>query len=109
MLDVSFTELALIVVVAFLVLGPKELPTVIRALSRFMRQCREVIDECRKQLDGLADDTGVNEATGALKNETKYIKDQFGQWRETYDISDIMAEHRAKEEAPDAPAGEPKP
>lgn len=105
MLDVSFTELALIVVVAFLILGPKELPTVIRALSRFMRQCREVIDECKRQLDGLADDAGMD----AVKSETKYIKDQFGQWRETYDITDIMAERRASEEVLEAPKDEKNP
>lgn len=86
MLDVSFTELALIVVVAFLVLGPKELPNVIRALSRFLRQCRELIDECKAQLDSLADEAGATE----VKNDAKYIKDQFGNWQETYDLSDII-------------------
>lgn len=109
MLDVSFTELALIVVIAFLVLGPKELPNVIRALSKFMRQCREVIDECRAQLDGLADEAGVKDLKDSVKGEAKFIKDQYGEWRETYDISDIMAERRAKEEAPKSEEGEPKP
>ncbi len=88
MLDVSFGELSLVVVVAFLILGPKELPTVIRAISRFMRQCREVIDECKAQLDGLAEESGI-------KNAKTYIKDESGQWRETYDISDIIAEREA--------------
>ena len=108
MLDVAFSELALIVVAAFLILGPKEFPTVIRALSRFMRQCREVIDECKSQLDGLADDAGMTEAKAALKGETKRIKDQFGQWQDTYDLSDILIEQEA-DTAADLPHAEPAP
>lgn len=97
MLDIGFSEIALIVVVAFLVLGPKEFPTVIRALSRFFRQLREVVDECKAQLDDLANDTG-------LKDSVRYIKDESGQWRETYDISDILAEQKADAEHTSLPA-----
>lgn len=94
MLDVSFTELALIVVVAFLILGPKELPVVIKALSNFLRQCREVVDECKAQLESLSDDSCVKDVRDAIKGETKYIQDQFGNWQETYDLSDILAAKR---------------
>jgi len=91
MLNFSFSEMALIVVVSFLLFGPKELPGIIRGLSKFMRQCRDVIDECKAQLDGLGEETGLNE----LKAEKKYIRDQFGEMREVYDISDILAERKA--------------
>jgi sec-independent protein translocase protein TatB len=99
MLDVSFSELALIIVVAFLILGPKELPVVIRAVSRFMRQCREIIDECKAQLDVLAEESGVDEVKTTLNAHKRYIQDQAGAWQETYDISDILPEKEADEMA----------
>lgn len=107
MLDVAFTELALIAVVAFLILGPKEMPKVIRAVSGFLRQCRDVIDECKQQLDTMADESGINEARKSLTHESGKIKDQFGNWQDTYDLSDIIAEQEA-DALPSLQASEPK-
>ena len=103
MLDVGFSELALIVVVTLIVLGPKEIPNVIRGLSRFLRQCREIIDECKAQLDGLAEESGIDETRKAITAEKKYIRDEFGELREIYDISDINAQRAAN----DTPKNEP--
>ncbi len=114
MLGLSFTEIALILVVAFLILGPKELPNVIRALSQFMRQCREVIDECKAQLDGLADDSGIKELKSSFEKEKTYIRDQYGNLQETYDLSDIYAEQEQDKDhelafvEENQPAAEPK-
>lgn len=86
----GFSELALIVVVSFFVLGPKEIPNVIRALSKFLRQCRDVIDECKAQMDAMAEEGGMKDMTTQLEAEKKYIRDQFGEMQEVYDINDFL-------------------
>jgi sec-independent protein translocase protein TatB len=98
MLDVSFTELALIAVVGFLILGPKEMPQLIRALATFLRQCREAIDECKAQLDAMAEESGAKEVIDTLETEKRYITDQFGDLREVYDVRDVVAQGQARVE-----------
>lgn len=93
--NIGFSELALILFVAFLVLGPKELPNVIRFLSRFMRQCREAIDECRAHLDGLGEESGLKE----LEGEKRFIRDQMGELREIYDVGETIRERKARDAA----------
>lgn len=105
MLDIAFTELLLILGVAFLILGPKELPQVIRALSKFMRECREVIDECKSQLEGMAEDSGAKEVVQSLEAEKRYITDQFGELREVYDVRDVVAQGKARRETSPPPVG----
>ena len=45
MFNVGMTELLLILVIAFVVVGPKDLPKVARALGRFVRTLRELAEE----------------------------------------------------------------
>lgn len=98
MFDIGFSELLLIVVAGLVFVGPKELPTIIRAVSRGLKQCREIIDECKAQLDEMMVESGVKDALAEAKTdlvmEKKYITDQYGQLRETYDISDILMERK---------------
>lgn len=99
MFDIGFSELLLIVVAGLVFVGPKELPPIIRAVSRGLKQCREMVDECKVQLDEMMAESGVKDALSNAKAdlamEKKYITDQYGQLRETYDISDILMERKA--------------
>jgi sec-independent protein translocase protein TatB len=55
MFSIGFWELALIALVALLVVGPKELPTLLRSVSRWVRQAREVAGEFRNELSREVD------------------------------------------------------
>ena len=88
MFDVSFSELFLILVVAVVAIGPKDLPMVIRHVTRWMRQLRGLMGEVRKGMDGLMQEARIQELHEDLKQQSK-ILDLEGKWQETYDISDL--------------------
>ena len=50
MFDIGWTEMLVLGVIALLVLGPRELPNLLRTLGRYVRQMRDVASEFRGQL-----------------------------------------------------------
>lgn len=61
MLDIGWSELLLIAVVAILVVGPKELPGMLRSLGRMIGKVRRTADEFRKHFDDAIRDAGGEE------------------------------------------------
>lgn len=51
MLDIGWTELVVIAVVAILVVGPKDLPRMLRGFGRTMGQLRRSANEFKRQFD----------------------------------------------------------
>ncbi len=49
MFDISWTEFLLIGVIALIVIGPKELPTVMRALGQYTRKIRSMASDFQNQ------------------------------------------------------------
>jgi sec-independent protein translocase protein TatB len=88
MFDISFAELLLIVVVAVVFIGPKELPHVIRAVAKALRAIKSVTNEIKKTFDDLAEESGI-------KPEIKMIQGDDGNWYESYDVSHL---HKAPPE-----------
>ena len=58
MLGIGFFEIVIIAVVSFIVVGPKELPVVMRKLAGFYRQIISLRDEMRFQI--LSADTEID-------------------------------------------------
>lgn len=81
MLDVSLAEMLLIVVVAVVFIGPKELPAVIRALTKAIRALKNLSREVKKTFDDLAEESG-------MQAEIKMIQGDDGNWYESYPLSD---------------------
>ena len=67
MFDVGWSELLLIAVVALLVIGPKELPEVMRNLGRAMNKMRRSADDFRRQFEESVRDTGYDELQQNLR------------------------------------------
>ena len=63
MFNIGASELILILVIAFVVVGPQDLPKVARALGRFLRGIRQMMDEVRRE-------TGI----GDLEKEFREVK-----------------------------------
>lgn len=90
MLDVSLGELAIIMVVAVLVIGPKELPTVIAHVTRWIRKIRAFSQQITSQFMSLEEMDEIHKLRQELREQASYIRDAEGKLYRTYDISDIM-------------------
>lgn len=67
MFNIGAAELILLLLIAFVVVGPKDLPKVARALGRFVRYIREMIEEVKKE-------TGFDEVADELKGVERDVK-----------------------------------
>lgn len=70
MLDIGWTELLLISVVALIVVGPKDLPGMFRTLGRFTGRMRSMAREFQRAMERAADESGVGDVAADLKNAT---------------------------------------
>ena len=61
MFNIGFAELILVLLVAFLVVGPKDLPKVARWLGRMVKRVRQLIRELKEEVgwDELTQETDV--------------------------------------------------
>lgn len=67
MFDLGWSELLLIGVVALIVVGPKDLPNMFRALGQFMGKARKMAREFSRAMESAADDAGVKEINKTLR------------------------------------------
>ena len=70
MLDVGWTELLVIGVVALLVIGPKDLPEMFRQLGRFTAKMRGMARDFQRAMDEAAKQAGVADVAKDLRNVT---------------------------------------
>lgn len=70
MLDVGWTELLVIGVVALVVVGPKDLPVMFRTLGRFTAKARAMAREFSRAMEDAAKEAGVDEVARDLRNVT---------------------------------------
>ena len=70
MLDIGWWELLVVGMVALVVVGPKELPTLLRTIGRYVGMAKRQADEFRSQFDEALRDSEFND----LRNEMNDIK-----------------------------------
>lgn len=68
MLDVGWSELLLIGVVALIVVGPKDLPHLFHSLGRFTAKARSMAREFTSAMEDAARDSGIDDATRTLRD-----------------------------------------
>ncbi|WP_413203621.1 Sec-independent protein translocase protein TatB [Rhodospirillum sp. A1_3_36] len=61
MLDLGWSEIAVIAVLALVVIGPKDLPRVLRTVGRWVRRIRAMGGEFQKHMDDVMRESGVDE------------------------------------------------
>ena len=67
MFNIGAAELILLLLIAFVVVGPKDLPRVARALGRFVRYIRTMIEEVKRE-------TGFDEVADELRGVERDVK-----------------------------------
>ena len=66
MFNIGFAELLVILLIAFVVVGPKDLPKIARALGRFVKYVRKMIEEVKRE-------SGLDEVEQDLKTMERKI------------------------------------
>lgn len=61
MFDIGWDEMALIAVVSLIVIGPKDLPVVLRQMGRWTRKAREMAAEFHRGIDDMAREAELDE------------------------------------------------
>ncbi|MEL6297631.1 MAG: Sec-independent protein translocase protein TatB [Pseudomonadota bacterium] len=72
MLDIGWSELLVIGVIALLVVGPKELPGLLRTLGKYIGMIRRQANEFRQHFDDVLKETELED----LKKDVQDIRDQ---------------------------------
>lgn len=69
MFDLGWSEIALIAVLAVIVLGPKELPTAMRTVARWVRKARSLAGDFQRHLDEVVKEADLDD----LRQEARRI------------------------------------
>ena len=70
MFDIGWSEILVVLVVALVVVGPKDLPRLMRTLGRWVRKARGMADQFRASFDEMARETELDE----LRNEIEALR-----------------------------------
>jgi sec-independent protein translocase protein TatB len=109
MIDVGWSEMAVVALIALLILGPKELPQAMRMMARWVKKARAVSREFRSGVDEMIREAELEDARKAvdmarpsnLKQSIGRVVDPTGSVDEA--MSDVESEARkAESEAKEA-------
>lgn len=71
MFDIGWDEMALVAVVALIVIGPKDLPQVLRRCGQWVRKAREMAGEFQRGMDDMVRESEI----GDLKKQVEKVAD----------------------------------
>ncbi len=91
MLGFSFSELLLIAVVGIVVIGPKDLPVVIRHVAKFLHELRGLYAGLKGQMDELVKEAGMDDLHRDLKKSMTTIIDLEGKPQPAFDVKELDA------------------
>ena len=78
MLDLAWSEIALIAVVALVVIGPKDLPEAVRGVARGVQKLRRMAGEFRSQADELVREANLDELRQQVHDIRNFnVRDEF--------------------------------
>ena len=94
MFDFSLAETSLTLIVALLLIGPEELPGVIRGMRNLSRKSKQVFKQFNDAILEIEEVGGLKKEVSKLNDDIKKIVDLDGNLQETYDISDMMQDKK---------------
>ncbi|MBL4740286.1 MAG: twin-arginine translocase subunit TatB [Sneathiella sp.] len=83
MFDIGWSEMVFVMVIAVLVIGPKDLPKTIATIGKYIRKARGLARDFQSGLDDLAKETELDEIRKDIQSSTdfnlkKQIEDAVG-------------------------------
>lgn len=90
MFDIGWSELLVVAIVAIIVVGPKDLPRMLRAFGRIMGQVRRTANEFRSQFDEALRDAELDEARRSVEgigriDPLRDVRKELGDIKRTVD------------------------
>ena len=82
MLDLGWSELLVIGVVALIVIGPKDLPMMFRKVGQFVGRAKGMAREFSRAMDQAASEAGVDDVQKSIKSATNPIKSGVDQLKQ---------------------------
>jgi sec-independent protein translocase protein TatB len=107
MLDVAPTELLLVAAVALIVIGPKDLPNVMRTVGRWVGRARGVASHFRSGFDQMVRDAEMEEMEKRWAAENARIMREHPAPADVGALPAPLADDRAATESSDAPRAAP--
>lgn len=71
MFDASWSELLVVAIIAVLLLGPKELPVVMRTIGVWLGKLQRIMRDFRWHLDNLAGEDRLNKIVSNDEDDSK--------------------------------------
>lgn len=71
MFDIGWDEMALVAVVALIIIGPKDLPGVLRTCGQWVRKARQLAGEFQRGVDDMVREAELHD----LKNQVERVAD----------------------------------
>ena len=105
----SMSEIMVIAVIALIVVGPKDLPKMLRTIARFVTKLRGMAGEFQRHLDSAIRESGIDEVKKEVKKMTNFTV--------TADVGKKMSEEFKRQgdeiktmlESPEKPAAKNEP
>ena len=72
MFDIGWTEMVVVVVLAIIVIGPKDLPKLIRTIGQWTGRARALAREFQSSIDDIAKEAELDEIKKGIETATKF-------------------------------------
>ena len=74
MLDIGFPEFLLISFVLLIVVGPKDLPKVLRSITSFLRKIKSMASQFHSGIDDLANEAEISDLRNQIREKNAFFK-----------------------------------
>ena len=93
MLDIGFPEFLLISFVLLIVVGPKDLPKVLRSITSFIRKIKSMASQFHSGIDDLANEAEISDLRKEVNkiDKNSLIEDHVGEIKELEDDVNIKS------------------
>lgn len=79
MLDIGWTEILTVVVLAVLVIGPRDLPKAMRGVAKTIGKVKSMLRQFQNELDTMLRDSELDEVKNQIQATRNFnVKDQVG-------------------------------
>ena len=110
MLDIGWSEMLVIGLVALLVIGPKELPGALKTFAYWMKQARKMAREFQSGVDDMIRHAELDEAKKVVEDARRTISKEIDKAVDpTGDIKQSLSDNPIKAPTPGIAAAAPRP